>query len=81
MPLRLVPIDPQHPDTVALLHGPVALFAIDPGSARITKQQMLAAQKVSSTSPDWEVDTAQGKVKMKSFPEITTETYRLYQET
>jgi uncharacterized protein len=81
MPLRLVPIDPRHPDTVALLHGPVALFAIDPGSTTMTKQQMLAAQKVSSTSPDWEVATAQGKVKMKSFPQITTETYRLYQNT
>jgi DUF1680 family protein len=81
MPLRLVPIDPHHPDTVALLHGPVALFAIDPGSTTMTKQQMLAAQKVSFTSPDWEVATAQGKVTMKSFPEITTETYRLYQNT
>jgi hypothetical protein len=81
MPLRLVPIDPQHPDTVALLHGPVALFAIDPGSAKMTRQQLLAAQKVSSTSPDWEVTTDQGKVRMKSFPEITNETYRLYQDT
>jgi DUF1680 family protein len=81
MPLRLVPIDPRHPDMVALLYGPVALFAIDPGSTTMTKQQMLAAQKVSSTSPDWEVATAQGKLKMKSFPQITTETYRLYQNT
>jgi hypothetical protein len=81
MPLRLVSIDPQHPDTVALLHGPVALFAIDPGSARMTRQQLLQAQKISSTSPDWEVTTDQGKVRMKSFPEITNETYRLYQDT
>lgn len=81
MPLRLVPIDPQHPDTVALLHGPVALFAMDPGSAKMTRQQLLSAQRVSSTSPDWEVSTDQGKVRMKSFPEITNETYRLYQDT
>ncbi len=81
MPLRLVPIDPQHPDTVALLHGPVALFAIDPGAAKMTRQQLLAAQKISSASPDWEVSSDQGKVRMKSFPEITNETYRLYQNT
>jgi hypothetical protein len=81
MPLRLVPIDPQHPDVVTLLHGPVALFAIEPGSRAITKQQLLAAQKVSSASPDWEVVTAQGKLTMKSFPQITSETYRLYQNT
>lgn len=81
MPLRLLPIDPRHPDTVALLRGPVALFAIDPGSTKITKQQLLEARKVSSTSPDWEVSTDQGKVRMKSFPEITHEQYRLYQNT
>ena len=81
MPLRLVPIDPQHPDVVALLHGPVALFAIDPGSATVTKQQLLAAQKIGASSPDWEVTTAEGKLTMKSFPEITGETYRLYQNT
>lgn len=80
MPLRLVPIDAQHPDTVALLHGPVALFAIDPGAATITRQQLLAAQKVSFNSPDFEISTDLGKVRMKSFPEITTETYRLYQD-
>ena len=32
MPLRLVPIDSQHPDLVALMHGPVALFAIQPAT-------------------------------------------------
>jgi hypothetical protein len=81
MPLRLVPIDPQHPRAGALLHGPVALFAIDPGSARMTRQQLLQAQKVSSASPDWEVTTDRGNLRMKSFPEITNETYRLFQDT
>jgi len=81
MPLRLLPIDPQHPDTVALLRGPVALFAIDQGPAKITKQQLLEARRVSSSSPDWEVSASQGKVQMKSFPEITHEEYRLYQNT
>jgi DUF1680 family protein len=81
MPLRLVPIDPQHLETVALLHGPVALFAIDPGAAKMTRQQLLQAQRISSASPDWEVATDQGKIRMKSFPEITHESYRLYQST
>ncbi len=30
MPLRLAPIDDHHQQTVALLYGPVALFAIEP---------------------------------------------------
>jgi DUF1680 family protein len=80
MPLRLTPLDAQHANLVALLHGPVALFAIEPGSANLTQQQLLQAQRVGA-SGDWEVATAEGKVRMKSFPEISTETYRLYQQT
>lgn len=81
MPLRLFPVDAQHPNLVALLHGPVALFAVEPGSRLMTQKQMLQAQKVASSSGDWEVATEQGKVLMKPFPAITTEHYRLYQET
>ncbi len=80
MPLRLVPLDPQHPNTVALVHGPVALFAIDPGAKTMTQKQMLAAQRISSTSGDWEVTTDSGKVLMRPYPAITNEHYRLYQQ-
>ena len=81
MPLRLVPIDPQHPDLVALVRGPVALFAIEQGSAKMTKAQMLAAQRVSANSGDWEVSTSGGKVLMGPYPAMTNERYRLYQQT
>ena len=80
MPLRLVPIDRQHTDLVALVHGPVALFAIEPGEQKPTRQQLLAAQKSSSTSSDWTVLTDRGKVVMRSYPEISEERYRLYQK-
>jgi hypothetical protein len=81
MPLRLVPLDAGHKNTVALLHGPVTLFAIEPGSKTMTQKQMLQAQKVAATSSDWQVQTDQGVVVMKSYPQITHEEYRLYQET
>ena len=80
MPLRLLPLDQQHRNLVVLLSGPVALFAIDQGSRRITKKQLLAAQRIGS-STDWEVETSQDKVRMRAFPAITNERYRLYQET
>jgi len=80
MPLRLTPLDAQHAKLVALLHGPVALFAIDPGSRTITQQQLMQAQRIGSSS-DWEVAAGQGKIRLKPFPEITSETYRLYQQT
>jgi uncharacterized protein len=81
MPLRLVPLEAQHTNLVALLHGPVALFGIEPGSRRMTQKQMLEAQRVSSSSGEWEVATDQGKIRMKAYPAITSESYRLYQET
>ncbi len=81
MPLRLVPLDAQHRNLVALMRGPVALFAIEPGSMKMTQKQMLAARQLGSESADWFVETDSRKIVMRPFPDITTERYRLYQET
>ena len=81
MPLRLVPLDAQHSNLVALARGPVTLFAIEPGSSTMTQKQLLAARQVGSESADWVVETDRSKVTMRPFPDITTERYRLYQET
>jgi len=80
MPMRLMPIDAQHQNTVALLHGPLALFAIEPGTKSLTKAQLIAAQRVASGSSSWEVNSESGKVLLKPFPAITNEHYRLYHE-
>jgi DUF1680 family protein len=80
MPLRLVPIDDNHPNTVALLSGPVALFAIQPAPATMTQKQLLAAERIGSSSA-WEVATDAGKVRMLPYPDIKDESYRLYQQT
>ena len=47
----------------------------------MTQKQMLAAQQVSSASADWVVQTESGKIMMRPFSDITTERYRLYQQT
>ena len=80
MPLRLAPLDDRHPGLVALLYGPVALFAIEPTPATMSKTQLLAAQRIGNSSA-WEVATKDGKVRMRPYPEIKDETYRLYQQT
>jgi DUF1680 family protein len=80
MPLRVVPLDQRHTNLVALVRGPVALFAIEPGAAKFTQTQMLAARQTGPSSPDWEVATDTGKVVMRPFPAIQTEHYRLYQQ-
>jgi hypothetical protein len=81
MPLRLVPLDAQHPNLVALLNGPVALFAIEPGTKTPNQKQLLLAQRISAASNEWQVSTDQGKIQMKTYPAITSEHYRLYLET
>jgi hypothetical protein len=79
MPLRLAPVDDHHPQLVALLYGPVALFAIEPGSQTITQKQLLAAQRTGSSSA-WEVATDSSKIRMLPYPAITNESYRFYQQ-
>lgn len=82
LPLQLVPVDPQHPQTLALVHGPVALFAIDQDTGiKMTRAQMLAARQRSATSAEWEITTDQGKVLMLPYPAIDKQKYRLYQQT
>ncbi|MEO6983005.1 MAG: hypothetical protein ABI072_07795, partial [Edaphobacter sp.] len=82
MSLQLVPVDAQHPQMVALTHGPVALFAVDPQpGSTMTHEQMLAARQRSAASSDWEIATDGGTVLMRPFADIGDETYRLYQQT
>ncbi len=57
MPLRLAPLDKRHPDLVALMRGPVALFAIQPAPQKISKQALLSARRASASSTDWLVAT------------------------
>jgi DUF1680 family protein len=80
MPTTLEAVDPQHPNTVALLHGPLALFAIGDLSAKITRDQLLTARQAAKGSSDWHVETDTGKVTMKTFPAIKSEKYRLYHD-
>jgi uncharacterized protein len=73
---RLEAVDPQHPDTVALLVGPVVLFAVTDAEPKVTRAQMLAAKKTGAQS--WQVETANGSMKMLSFTEIGDEQYSTY---
>jgi DUF1680 family protein len=78
MPLRLVPIDSVHPEVVALVQGPVALFAILPAAQGFTRESLLSAKRRSTSSTDWLISTAADPVIMRPYSAITTERYRLY---
>ena len=78
MPMSLEPIDTKDPGTVALLNGPVALFAVNDPPDSITRKQLLAAAPLSQTSSDWIAKTDKGSLTMRPFSSIMNEEYRLY---
>jgi len=73
---RLEAIDSQHPNVVALLVGPLVLFAITETEPQVTRGQLLATKK---TGPQkWEVATQAGPLKMLPFTSIGEEQYSTY---
>ena len=80
IPLTLQAVDPQHPDLVALQHGSLALFAVNPGTAPVTRAELMSARSLSAGSLDWETTTATGKLAFRPFQAIEDEHYRLYHE-
>ncbi len=76
MRLRLEAIDAQHPQTVALLCGPLVLFAITDATPFVTARQLLAATKDGQQS--WQVETASRKISMLPFIAIEDQQYSTY---
>jgi len=85
MPLALQAVDPQHPNLVALVHGPVTLFrvGVEETPAEIgvlTRSALLGARPTSVGSSDWVMQARGGAIPFKSFAMIGEERYRLYQQ-
>jgi uncharacterized protein len=76
MKTRLEAIDSQHPQTVALLRGPLVLFAITETPPVVTSRQLLEAKKVGPDS--WQVETAGGRMTMLPFTVIADQQYSTY---
>jgi DUF1680 family protein len=79
MTMRLQAVDPQHPDIVALLYGPLVLFAITDSAPAVTRRQLLASQKIGAQQ--WQVETAGGPLRMLPFTAIADEQYSTYLKT
>ena len=76
MKARLEAVDTAHPETVGLLVGPVVLFAITDADPQVTRAQLLAVKKIAAES--WQVETANGTMKMLPFTGIQDEKYSTY---
>ena len=73
LPMRLEPVDAEHPNTVALVRGPLVLFAIGEDAPSVTRQQLLAATRITDQAA-WKA----GPLKLLPFQSIEDETYSTY---
>jgi DUF1680 family protein len=78
MPSKLEAVDPQHPNLLALVHGPLALFSVGEIPARISQKELLAATQIAAGSTDWNAKTDAGDLALRPFAAINDERYRLY---
>lgn len=76
MKTRLEAIDSRHMDTVALMNGPLLLFATTKTTGPITRRQLLAAEKNGTNR--WQVKTGSGSIVMLPFVAIEDEPYSTY---
>ncbi len=76
MTTRLEAVDAQHPNVVAVMSGPLVLFALTDTAPQVTRAQLLAVKKTGAQS--WQVETAAGGMKMLPFTAIWEEPYTTY---
>lgn len=76
MKMRLEAVDARHPEIVALLRGPLVLFAITTSAGKVTREQLLAA--TSAGNGKWQVATTDGPMTMLPFTAIADEQYSTY---
>jgi DUF1680 family protein len=78
---RLENIDAAHPDTVALLAGPLVLMRIaaDGAASPLRRDSLLGAQRSPDAKHEWQIRTDAGVVKLRPFFDIDGEPYSAYQ--
>ncbi len=78
--MRLEPIDAAHPETVALMRGPLVLMAVKADQAaplpQVAREQLLSAKRVSGRQ--WQVNSADGPVTMMPFAWLGSQPYSAY---
>ena len=78
MPLQLQAVDAQHPKTVALTQGPLALFAVGESLPSLSREMWLQARQSATGSNLWLANSDADPVRLMAFPDIQNEKYQLY---
>ncbi len=77
--MRVEALDERHTEIVALVRGPLVLFAATEDAPIVTRQQLLQAKQ--SGAQVWQIETAKGAVTMLPFTEIGDRPYTTYLKT
>ncbi len=79
MPLRLESVDANHPEMVALLQGPLVLFAVAESQPTFDRNALLQAKATKNATGDWLASSIDGRtVSMRPFMNIDKESYSTY---
>jgi len=79
MPLRLEAVDAKHADRLAVMQGPLALFAVGDAIPSFSRAELMTAAQVSAGGAEWRVNTSGGAQRFKPYFAVSTEKTRLYQ--
>jgi DUF1680 family protein len=81
---RLESIDAAHPQTVALLAGPLVLMRVldenHSADTAVARTSLLAAQRDPGGKHEWRAATEAGPLVLKPFPDISEERYSAYHD-
>ena len=80
---RLEAVDAQHPDTVAIVTGPLVLMALRRGDADAATQPqvratLLAAAQTGPQSHAWTAGSGATKLDLRPFPDLQEQAYTTY---
>jgi DUF1680 family protein len=78
-PVRLEAVDDKHPDLLAVMTGPLALFATGERFLPFTRSALLSVRQSAARASQWSVTTADGTQVFKPYYAVGLETTRLYQ--
>jgi uncharacterized protein len=79
MPLRLEPVDANHPRLAALMQGPLVLFAVADSQPSFDRTALLGAKPTRNATGDWQASSVDGTgVTMRPFMNIDRESYSTY---
>jgi hypothetical protein len=79
MRLRLEQVDANHPKLMALLHGPLVLFAVADAQPTFETNGLLQAKAANNSKGDWIARSIDGsEIPMRPFMNIDKENYSTY---